>query len=165
MGETVTEVAFITVKVEGRATLNSKGTKAVKAFLHVHGRETHGAWIRGRNVGELADQLNAIEGVTVEVPDELRDVPARLLDSVEDQAVTQDGLQWHLDAVKLAQVRHRAAQAAEKDAARQADVDDGPGAPPFVFNPDDFDEEDGLVLIEHHHSHDQSRDGIGQWTD
>ncbi len=153
MAETATEVAFITVKIEGRATLNSKGTKAVKAFLHVHGRETHGAWIRGRNVGELADQLNAIEGVTVEVPDDLRDVPARLLDSVQDKAVTRDGLQWHLDAAELAQRRNRATRAAARDAASQAGAEE-PSGFPFVFNPDDFDDEDGLVLIEHHHSHD-----------
>ena len=135
----------IKIRVEKRVTLNFKGAKAQKAYVHVHGGETYRIQSRGCTVAEFAanfmDALKAI-GVSVEIPKHLAQIAATKILPLSDQALHEgDVFVW---AVQVPEEKDDAVKAAA-DAAKHAAAD---GPPLLIFSDDLLDSGEPLVILE-----------------
>ena len=130
----------IRVRIDKRATLNYKGAKAQKVYLHLHGGETIKIQSRGRTVAQFAQDLRAV--ADVEVPKHLKEIAATKLMSLADQKLVPDqDFSW---SVAVPEEKDNAAKAAA-DAKKHAAAD---GPPILIFGDDVIDLGEPLVILE-----------------
>lgn len=140
--EEATEVGdTIRIRIEKRATLNYKGAKAQKVYVHVHGGDSYKVQARGCTISEFAANMKAV-GIEVTVPKHLVDVPATKLVPVADQKlVPGEEFVW---VAKVPEEKDNAAKAAA-DAKKHAAAD---GPPLLIIGDEVMDSGEPFVILE-----------------
>lgn len=133
----------ILITVSERMTLNFKGAKAQKVYIHLHGGETLKLQSRGRTVAQLVDNLRAVDGIEVEMPKHLAAIAATKVVAIADQKlVSGEPFAW---SVAVPAEKDDAAKAAA-DAAKHAKDD---GRPMLIFGDEMIDSGEPLIVLEY----------------